>query len=174
LSAPLDLEDLRAEALTLLTSPRARAALELAALHLYPSALTWEGSHGEVRAHRLALGLDGASLGELDAFPSALDELEAVLSRVLARRPGHSLASLETRWELEPAAEVRTYRTPERRPARRDDPEALRRALVAYLDRRNQREAARWALGAATLAPRRAPTGLREAIAAALARLSAP
>jgi hypothetical protein len=174
LSAPIDLEDLRSEALALLTSPRAWGVLELASLRLHPGALTWEGSHGEVCAHRLTLGLDGASLGELDEFPSALDELEAVLSRVLARRPGHSLASLETCWELEPVADVCTYRTPERRPVRRDDPEALRRALVAYLDRRNQGEAARWAREAAALAARRAPPGLREVVAVALARLSAP
>ncbi|MCS6900790.1 MAG: hypothetical protein RMJ98_01960 [Myxococcales bacterium] len=174
MSASVDLEDLRTEALELLTSPWARAALERAVLHLDPSTLTWEGSHGEVCAHRLTLGLDGASLGELDEHPSALDELEAVFSRVLARRPGHGLASLATRWELEPAAEVVSYRSPERRPVHRNDPEALRRALVAYLHRRHQQAGARWVREATSLTPRRAPPELRDALAAALTRLTAP
>lgn len=171
---PPDPEELRAGALALLTSGRAQAALELATLRLQPGALSWEGSLGEVRGHRLTLGLDGASLGELDEYPSALDELEVALARVLGRHPGHSLAALETRWELEPAPEVRSYRTPERRPARRDDPEALRRALVAYLQRRDEEVAARWAAQASPLDVRKAPAALRGALTAALARLRAP
>lgn len=174
MSDPPDPEQLRVDALSFLSSERARTTLERANLRLLPAALSWEGSHGEVQGHRLVLGLDGASLGELDEHPASLDEMEEALARAVARNRGHSLAGLDTRWELEPSATSRTYRSPERRPASRHDPEALRRALVGYLEQRQQPEALQWAQEAASLDPQRAPARLRGVLQDAMLRLMGP
>lgn len=172
MSAAPDPEEIRLRALELLNDERARLALEKAVIRLHPEALRWEASDGDVRAHRISLGLDGASLGDLDEHPSSLDALESALARAVARSRGHSLAALDTWWELE-APENPSYRAPERRLARRSDPEALRRALISYLLRREQGEAARWVVDLAEFGDLRRVTPLVRAILTpSLARLN--
>ncbi|RYE87142.1 MAG: hypothetical protein EOO75_14860 [Myxococcales bacterium] len=93
-AAPLDPEALRAEALTRIDDARARRALDRATVQSAPSTLRWEGSHGEVQGHEVALGVAPGLLADLHAHPASIDALEVALARALGAFPGHCLASL--------------------------------------------------------------------------------
>jgi hypothetical protein len=58
----------------------AREALETATMSMVEAVLTWQGSFGHVRAHRVVLAVDPALSERVHASPFALDALTAAIA----------------------------------------------------------------------------------------------
>jgi hypothetical protein len=110
----------------------------------------WEGSDGEVLAHRVFVGTDARSLGRLAAHPSIDDAVVEALGAALARRPGNSLDGVVYHWALDEPQQA-AYRGSPRRSAALDDEGAVATALLAYLEGAEQPEAAAMAAHVAAI-----------------------
>ena len=133
-------EELRAVALEILgahADERAVDALRRGRLVLTHGAARWVGSTGPVQGHRVTLGLDAQSLGQLRAAPATVDSLCAALAAAIARRPGETLLELSLCWASGASTVSVGYRDAPRPPV------SMREALVAYLDATGERSAAR-------------------------------
>jgi hypothetical protein len=82
------------DALGALGHPLAREALETGALAIDHDVLAWEGSHGPVRAHRVAVRVRSELAAQIAASPSALDELSRAVAAAVSESPGQALADL--------------------------------------------------------------------------------
>lgn len=110
--------------------PRAAALLDRATLHIDEGVRQWTGSAGDVRAHRVRLGVDARSLGVVKAAPSAEDSLRAAFAAVLSDHAGESLAELVIEWDGALSARMESYRGA----ARIDGRAHLAEALTEYLE----------------------------------------
>ena len=125
---------------------RAAYALRGGRLVVRHGAARWVGSTGPVQGHRVTLGLDAQSLGQLRAAPATVDSLCAALAAAIARRPGETLLELSLCWAPGASAVSVGYRDAPRPPI------SMREALVVYLDAMGERSAAR-AIAAARITP---------------------
>ena len=94
-----------------------------------PAAAAWQGSHGPVVAHRVAIGLDAGRLGTVRAAHAACDALCAAVAAAIATRPNEALLDVALVWQRGAPSVTAGYR---------DAPppagDALARALGDYLD----------------------------------------
>jgi hypothetical protein len=72
----------------------AREALETARMHVIEGVLGWQGSFGDVRAHRVVLELDPALADRVRASPFAVDALTAAVAGAIAGNAREALAEL--------------------------------------------------------------------------------
>jgi hypothetical protein len=72
----------------------ARSALESGAVYVEHDVLGWQGSHGEVHAHRAVVTLPSELHARVVASHPARDGLAAALAAAMAERPGHSVADV--------------------------------------------------------------------------------
>ena len=128
------------EALGEHADPRARELVRAAEITARPATATWEGSKGRVHAHRVALGVDAAQLGEVGATPHLTDELvraaAAAIAQLEPREATWTLSDLVLFWNGSARAIQAVYR---------DAPPpsgTLRDAVQAYLHARGETPAA--------------------------------
>ena len=154
-------EELRARALEKLDAgdQDAERILSCALLSVDRDAGHWAGSRGDMRAHRVWLGVEARDLGLVRMRPSLHDLLTAAVARALTEDPEQTLQELALYWGLDEAPAELDYRSPDRVEASPDDPAALARAARAFLAALGEPELAR-ALGGAELSVERAASGL--------------
>ena len=142
----LSAEHLRAAALEVLGphgDERARRILEQAELVVHHGVSGWEGSEGAVRAHRVDLGLDAASLARMHHIHALHDALSAAVAAALSRRPGETLSELRSYWHARDESAGTAYRGVRPRGLSRDDGAALLRAAAEYLEAAGEKSARR-------------------------------
>ncbi|MBX3191553.1 MAG: hypothetical protein KF819_31455 [Labilithrix sp.] len=72
----------------------ARTALETGDVSVEHGVLAWEGSHGQVTAHRVIVVVEGELYDAIMDKPATLDGLSQALAAAMAERPGHSVADV--------------------------------------------------------------------------------
>ena len=163
-----DPEMLRADALAELGpsgDARARDDLGNGVLEVVPSDLHWSGTAGDMRTHRVLLGLDGRSLAIVRAYPSVEDALCGALSKAIGKIPGEALHELTLYWGLEERREALDYRSSAQQLApidrRLEAPhsEAMILALRGYLEALGFTRAST-ALARASTSTRRLPSAI--------------
>lgn len=126
--------------------PRARELLQRALLSVERDVVHWEGTAGQVRAHRVLLGTDPRSLALIERVPSIRDAVCAALATAIAQRPGEVLHEVREYWAFQEVSEHGGYRGEGLSPvlALRDEPGAVHRALGIYLQALGEERAASW------------------------------
>jgi hypothetical protein len=72
----------------------ARESLETGSVSVEHGVLAWEGSHGQVTAHRVVVIVVEELYRNVRERPAALDGLSHALSAAMSERPGHAVADL--------------------------------------------------------------------------------
>jgi hypothetical protein len=82
------------EVLGALGAALARDALESGSVEVEHDVLTWQGSHGPVRAHRVIVSVERVLHAQLLASHAARDGLVAALSAAMAERRDEAVADV--------------------------------------------------------------------------------
>jgi hypothetical protein len=90
----------------------ARSALESGSVYVEHDVLGWQGSHGEVHAHRVVVTLGAELHARVVASHAARDGLAAALAAAMAERPGHSVADVALEIGVARAPMSGPYRDP--------------------------------------------------------------
>jgi hypothetical protein len=83
------------EALGPLGHPTARRALEEGTVEVEHGVLCWEGSHGQVRGHRVVVRVSPELHADILEHPAAEDSLARAVGAAMASEPGQALADLQ-------------------------------------------------------------------------------
>ncbi len=123
--------------------PRLPDMIRTAEIIVVPMTSTWEGSAGQVRAHRVGLGLGATELGNVSGAPHLVDALVRAAARAIAE-----LEPAGVRWAL---GDLRLYWRGSAHAANvgyRDVPPPtapLANAIAEFLSARGDTEATAWA-----------------------------
>jgi hypothetical protein len=157
-SLPESLEGLRLGALDLVAASGDERALYVATHSRLRLGAPGGRSHqapsdpaadGDIRWHRLDLGVDARGLGLVDAFPAVVDLLDDAFARSVATHDNHRLLDLRFSWLLELPAPGETYRSGPEGEVDPGRPTSLLLGARAYLDAKGDEQSA-WLLQGAS------------------------
>ena len=78
----------------------AREALETGGVAIEHDVLSWEGTHGTMRAHLVVVTTSAELRARIVAHHAAMDGLAAALSAAMAERSGHAVADVRVEVEI--------------------------------------------------------------------------